>query len=82
MSLENLCALAAIPASTCITHFQPAQPTTVGKRATLWIQELLMDLEDLLSNHCAADVIAGFSASIITYLAREAILSLLIGFLL
>ncbi len=28
------------------THFQPAQPTTVGKRATLWIQELLMDLED------------------------------------
>ncbi len=29
------------------THFQPAQPTTVGKRATLWIQELLMDLEDL-----------------------------------
>ena len=29
------------------THFQPAQPTTVGKRATLWIQELVMDLEDL-----------------------------------
>ena len=29
------------------THFQPAQLTTVGKRATLWIQELLMDLEDL-----------------------------------
>lgn len=29
------------------THFQPAQPTTVGKRATLWIQELLIDLEDL-----------------------------------
>ena len=29
------------------THFQPAQPTTVGKRATLWIQELLMDLEDI-----------------------------------
>ena len=29
------------------THFQPAQPTTVGKRATLWIQELLMDLEDV-----------------------------------
>lgn len=29
------------------THFQPAQPTTVGKRATLWIQDLLMDLEDL-----------------------------------
>lgn len=29
------------------THFQPAQPTTVGKRATLWLQELLMDLEDI-----------------------------------
>ena len=28
------------------THFQPAQPTTVGKRATLWTQEFLMDLED------------------------------------
>ena len=29
------------------THFQPAQPTTVGKRATLWLQEFLMDLEVL-----------------------------------
>ncbi len=29
------------------THFQPAQPTTVGKRATLWCQEFVMDLEDL-----------------------------------
>ena len=29
------------------THFQPVQPTTVGKRATLWTQEFLMDLEDL-----------------------------------
>ncbi|MBO6106706.1 MAG: adenylosuccinate lyase [Stomatobaculum sp.] len=29
------------------THFQPAQPTTVGKRATLWLNELLLDLEDL-----------------------------------
>ena len=26
------------------THFQPAQPTTVGKRATLWLQEFMMDL--------------------------------------
>ena len=31
------------------THFQAAQPTTVGKRATLWIQDLIMDLEDI--NH-------------------------------
>lgn len=29
------------------THFQAAQTTTVGKRATLWIQDLLMDLEDV-----------------------------------
>lgn len=29
------------------THFQPAQPTTVGKRATLWMQEFYLDLEDL-----------------------------------
>ncbi len=29
------------------THFQPAQPTTLGKRATLWIQDLVMDLSDL-----------------------------------
>lgn len=29
------------------THFQPAQPTTVGKRATLWMNEFMIDLEDL-----------------------------------
>ncbi len=29
------------------THFQAAQPTTVGKRATLWMQEFMLDLEDL-----------------------------------
>ena len=29
------------------THFQPAQPTTVGKRATLWINEFVLDLEEV-----------------------------------
>ena len=36
----------ALP-TLAFTHFQPAQPTSVGKRATLWMQEFLMDLEDL-----------------------------------
>lgn len=36
----------ALP-TLAFTHFQPAQPTTVGKRASLWIQELMMDLEDI-----------------------------------
>ncbi len=36
----------ALP-TLAFTHFQPAQPTTVGKRATLWLQEFMMDYEDL-----------------------------------
>ena len=36
----------ALP-TLAFTHFQPAQPTTVGKRATLWLQEFVMDLEDV-----------------------------------
>lgn len=34
-------------ATLAYTHFQPAQPTTVGKRSTLWLQDLIMDLENL-----------------------------------
>ncbi len=34
-------------ATLAFTHFQPAQPTTVGKRATLWINDLMMDLDDV-----------------------------------
>ncbi|MCI9546606.1 MAG: adenylosuccinate lyase [Lachnospiraceae bacterium] len=48
--LEKLAAFAGeyknLP-TLAFTHFQPAQPTTVGKRATLWMQEFLLDLEDL-----------------------------------
>ena len=36
----------ALP-TLAFTHFQPAQPTTVGKRASLWLQEFYLDLEDL-----------------------------------
>ena len=36
----------ALP-TLAFTHFQPAQPTTVGKRATLWLMDLIMDLEDV-----------------------------------
>ena len=35
------------------THYQPAQPTTVGKRAALWINEFMMDLDEV--DHCIAN---------------------------
>ena len=36
----------ALP-TLAFTHFQPAQPTTVGKRATLWLMELTLDYDDI-----------------------------------
>ena len=38
------------------THFQPAQPTTVGKRATLWLQDLVLDLDEV--DHRLATLLA------------------------
>ena len=46
-NLQNLQILTKNLPTLAFTHFQPAQPTTVGKRATLWAQEFIMDLEDL-----------------------------------
>lgn len=48
--VDNLARFAAqYKSMPCLayTHLQPAQPTTVGKRATLWINELLMDIEEV-----------------------------------
>jgi adenylosuccinate lyase len=47
---RSLCAFALSYANVptlAFTHFQPAQPTTVGKRAALWVNDLLFDLEEL-----------------------------------
>ena len=56
--------------------------TVDGKEAFRYAQSLLAESSSVLSNHCVADVIAGFSASTITNLEREAIRSLRMGFLL
>ncbi len=48
--MQNLCAFAdKYAAMPCLgyTHYQPAQLVTVGKRATLWLQDLMLDLEEL-----------------------------------
>lgn len=46
-ALRDFCMTYKSQPTLAYTHFQAAQPTTVGKRATLWLNELLMDLEDL-----------------------------------
>lgn len=46
-AMAGFCSTWADTPTLGFTHFQPAQPTTVGKRGTLWLQDLLMDLEDL-----------------------------------
>jgi adenylosuccinate lyase len=57
--LDSISALAAFARkwkdrpALAFTHLQPAQPTTVGKRACLWIQDLLLDLEELEQRRAA-----------------------------
>ena len=47
MNFQNLLISIRAQPTLAFTHFQPAQPTTVGKRATLWLNEFVMDLEDV-----------------------------------
>jgi adenylosuccinate lyase len=57
------------------THLQPAQPVTVGKRATLWLQDLMMDLADL--DYCLGSI--GFLGSKGTTGTQASFLSLFDG---
>ena len=52
--MQNLCDFAdQYAALPCLgyTHYQPAQLVTVGKRATLWLQDLMLDLEAVSYTH-------------------------------
>ena len=61
---------------------QRSRIPSIAKKPSGMESLLFAESSRVLSNHCVADVMAGFNASIITYLDREAILSERIGFLL
>ena len=56
------------------THFQPAQLTTVGKRCTLWMQDLMLDCEEIdrLANELPMRGVKGTTGTQATFLGKEA----------
>ena len=68
--------------SPSTTFRQRSRIPSIARNPSGTLSRLFAESSSVLSNHCVADVIAGLSASIITYLERDAIRSLLIGFLL